>query len=68
MARCERNAVLEDYKLGNMSKVKTKAGNSMLSTFMKLKLFRNSQANWVPLALCGVDSQHDFSFMEIVEA
>lgn len=65
---CERNAVLEDYKLGTMNKVKTKAGNSTLSTFMKLKLFGKSQVNCVPLALCGVDSQHEFSFIEIVEA
>lgn len=43
-----------------MHKFKTKAGNSVLTTFMKLKLFRKSQANLVPLALCGVDSQHEF--------
>lgn len=49
-----------------MNKFKTKAGNSMLSTLMKLKLFRKSQANWVPLGLCGVDSQHEFSFVETV--
>jgi len=64
---CERNAILEDYKLGAMNKVKTKAGNSMLNTFRKLKLFRKLQVIWVPLALCGVNSQHEFSFVEIVE-
>lgn len=65
--RCERNAILEDHKLGTMNKVKTKAGNSMLSTFMKLKLLIKLQMNCVLLALCGADSQHELSFVEIVK-
>lgn len=66
-ARCERNAILEDYKLGTMNKGKTKAESSMLSTFMKLKLLIKSQINCVLLGLCGADSQHELSFVEIVE-
>lgn len=39
----------------------------MLSTFMKLKLLIKLQINCVLLALRGADSQHELSFVEIVE-